>query len=402
MPNREAHEAAMRRALAIAEQGPADDPNPRVGCVILDAEGRPVAEGWHRGSGTPHAEVEALGRLSPEQRDRIGELTAVVTLEPCNHTGRTGPCAVALAETGIGAVVYALDDPGEVSGGGADALRSAGVAVTGGVLAEEARELIAPWLARQDHLTDPSPGRARDAAREAEKSASLQARRPHVTVKWAQTLDGRAAAADGSSQWITGVDARGDVHRRRAEADAILVGTGTLLADDPALTARAETGGLLVPAEQQPVPVVLGRRPVPSGARVLEHPALAARGLAEPIRLTGDDLAADLAELHERGIRRLFVEGGPAVASSLIAEGLVDEVLIYLAPALLGGPRLALGDIGVADMSGIRRLRILHLAQLGADLLVKAALEPAAVPAAPAAPGLSATPTTPTTAEKEH
>lgn len=120
----------------------------------------------------------------------------------------------------------------------------------------------------------------------------------------------------------------------------MFVGTGTLLADDPALTARAETGGLLVPAERRPVPVVLGRRPIPSGARILEHPALAARGLAEPIRLTGDDLAADLAELHERGIRRLFVEGGPAVASSLIAAGLVDEVLIYLAPALLGGPRL--------------------------------------------------------------
>jgi len=379
MPNREAHEAAMRRALAIAERGPADDPNPRVGCVILDAEGRPVAEGWHRGSGTPHAEVEALGRLSPEQRSRMGELTAVVTLEPCNHTGRTGPCAVALAETGIGAVVYALDDPGEVSGGGADALRAAGVAVTGGVLAEGARELIAPWLARQN------------------RAGAYP--RPHVTVKWAQSLDGRAAAADGSSRWITGVDARGDVHRRRAEADAILVGTGTLLADDPALTARAETGGLLVPAGQQPVPVVLGRRPIPSGARILVHPALAARGLDGPIRLTGDDLAADLAELHHRGIRRLFVEGGPAVASSLIAAGLVDEVLIYLAPALLGGPRLALGDIGVADMSGIRRLRILHLAQLGADLLVKAALERAAVPAAPAAP---ATPTTLTTAEKEH
>ena len=417
MPNREALEAAMRRAFSIARLGPEHDRNPQVGCVIIDAEGRPVAEGWHRGSGTPHAEIEALGALSPELRERMGELTAVVTLEPCNHTGRTGPCAVALAGSGIGAVVYALDDPGSASGGGAETLRAAGVAARGGLLADEAREVIAPWLARQraqasapspgrardaaheaeksaspPHPANPSPGRARDAAREAEKSASPRARRPRITLKWAQTLDGRAAAADGSSRWITGVDARGDVHRRRAEADAILVGTGTLIADDPALTSRAETGGLLVPAEEQPVPVVLGHREIPSGARILEHPALEARGLAGPIRLSGDDLAADMAELAARGVRRLFVEGGPAVASSLLAAGLVDEVLVYVAPALLGGPKLALGDIGVADMAGIRRLRITHFAQLGADLLIKAVLEP------PAGPGPKAAPTT----EEEH
>lgn len=393
MPNREALEAAMRRAFSIARLGPEHDRNPQVGCVIIDAEGRPVAEGWHRGSGTPHAEIEALGALSPELRERMGELTAVVTLEPCNHTGRTGPCAVALAGSGIGAVVYALDDPGSASGGGAETLRAAGVAARGGLLADEAREVIAPWLARQRaQASAPSPGRARDAAHEAEKSASPRARRPRITLKWAQTLDGRAAAADGSSRWITGVDARGDVHRRRAEADAILVGTGTLIADDPALTSRAETGGLLVPAEEQPVPVVLGHREIPSGARILEHPALEARGLAGPIRLSGDDLAADMAELAARGVRRLFVEGGPAVASSLLAAGLVDEVLVYVAPALLGGPKLALGDIGVADMAGIRRLRITHFAQLGADLLIKAVLEP------PAGPGPKAAPTT----EEEH
>ena len=350
----------MRRALALARRSPADDPNPQVGCVLLDPDGRIVAEGWHHGSGTPHAEVEALSQLPAEWRGRLDELTAVVTLEPCNHTGRTGPCAEALVETGIGAVAYALGDPGPASGGGAATLREAGIEVRGDVLAAESRALLAPWLAKQH------PGAQRLPATQP---------RPHVTVKWAQTIDGRAAASDGSSQWITGVDARGDVHRRRAEADAILVGTGTLLADDPALTARAETGGLLVPAAEQPIPVVLGHRAIPAAARIRQHPALDARGLAEPIRLTGDDLAADLAELHARGVRRLFVEGGPAVASAFIAAGLVDEVLIYLAPALLGGPRLAIGDLGIGGMDGIKRLRITHFAQLGADLLIKATIE---------------------------
>ncbi|EYT54854.1 DeoR faimly transcriptional regulator [Leucobacter sp. UCD-THU] len=353
-------EDAMRRALVIAGRGPSADPNPQVGCVLLDPAGRIVAEGWHLGAGTPHAETAALAQLPAEWRARAGELTAVVTLEPCNHTGRTGPCAVALIESGIGAVVYALSDPGDASAGGAERLRAAGVEVRGGVLPGEARIVLGPWLARQAAGVD-------DEARDASA-------RPHVTVKWAQTLDGRAAAADGSSRWITGVDARADVHRRRAEADAILVGTGTLIADDPELTSRAEHGGLLVPAAEQPIPVVLGHRPVPSGARVRQHPALAAHGLSEPLRITGDDLASDLAALHARGVRRLFVEGGPTVASALIAAGLADEVLVYLAPALLGGPRLALGDLGIADMAGIERLRVSRTAQLGADLLIKAAL----------------------------
>lgn len=354
-------EAAMERALAIAPRGPEHDANPRVGCVLLDPAGRIIAEGWHRGAGTPHAEVDALSRIPAEWRERLPEVTAVVTLEPCNHTGRTGPCAVALAESGIGSVAYALADPGQSSAGGSETLRAAGVDVRGGVLAGAARTLLAGWLARQ---ADPAP-----------RTAATP--RPHVTVKWAQTLDGRAAAADGSSQWITGADARGDVHRRRAEADAILVGTGTLLADDPALTARAETGGLLVPAAEQPVPVVMGHREIPATSALMRHPALAPHGLDAPLRIPGDDLAAELTELHARGVRRLFVEGGPTVASAFLAAGLVDEVLVYVAPALLGGPRLAVGDLGIASMAGIARLRITHTAQLGADLLIKATVIPA-------------------------
>ena len=359
-------EAAMRRALELASRGPAQDENPRVGCVLLDPEGRIISEGWHRGAGTPHAEIDALSRVPAEWRARLSEVTAVVTLEPCNHTGRTGPCAVALSDAGIGAVAYALGDPGQSSSGGAETLRAAGVDVSSGVLAREARALLAGWLERR---REASP----DAQTDRSSSTSATGR-PFVTVKWAQTLDGRAAAADGTSQWITGADARGDVHRRRAEADAILVGTGTLLADDPALTARAETGGLLVPAAEQPVPIVVGHRAIPATARIRQHPALTAHGLTAPLQIPGDDLAAELTQLHERGIRHIFVEGGPTVSSALIAAGLVDEVLVYIAPALLGGPMLALGDLGIPSISGISRLRVTHIAQLGVDLLIKAAL----------------------------
>lgn len=327
--------SAMRRALELATRGPATGINPRVGCVILSAHGDVLAEGWHRGAGTAHAEVDALSKLAPGAAEGA---TAIVTLEPCNHTGRTGPCAEALIEAGVARVVYAVSDPGDHSAGGADRLRSAGVEVTGGVLAEEAEAMLDDWLFAVRH------------------------RRPRVTVKWASTLDGRAAAADGTSQWITGAAARADVHRRRATADAIAVGTGTVFADDPALTARAPGGEFF---DAQPVPVVFGRRPVPADAAVTRHPHA-------PVFLEGADLAADLHELQRRGIRSLFVEGGPTLASAFLAAGLVDEILVYFAPALLGGPRLALDDLGVATIADAVRLDIAAVERLGDDLLVVA------------------------------
>ncbi|WP_241990566.1 bifunctional diaminohydroxyphosphoribosylaminopyrimidine deaminase/5-amino-6-(5-phosphoribosylamino)uracil reductase RibD, partial [Cryobacterium sp. TMB3-12] len=178
-------ERTMRRALQLAGNGPAEGVNPRVGCVILSPAGEIIAEGWHRGAGTCHAEVDALARLDPA--DARGA-TAVVTLEPCNHTGRTGPCALALIDAGIGRVVYAVADPGPHSSGGGDRLRAAGIDVTGGLLADEVAAFLADWL------------------------VSARLGRPFVTVKWASSLDGRAAAADGTSQWITGPAARRDVH----------------------------------------------------------------------------------------------------------------------------------------------------------------------------------------------
>ena len=325
--------AAMTHALEIARRGPRGL-NPQVGAVILSPTGETLAEGWHRGAGTPHAEVDALSKLAAGQ---LRGATAVVTLEPCNHTGRTGPCAQALIDAGVSRVLYALDDPGAHSGGGAERMRAAGLDVVAGEQAGAAHALIEDWLTVQ------------------------RLGRPHVTVKWAQSLDGRASAADGSSQWITGPAARADVHRRRAAADAIVVGTGTVLADDPALTAR--DGDDLLP--HQPIPVVIGARETPADAAVRRHPH-------EPLFFAGHDLAAVLEDLRERGIQQVFVEGGPTLASAFLAAGLVDELLAYLAPVLIGGPKLALTDIGVTSIGEARRLVVDQWLPLGADLLAVA------------------------------
>ncbi len=325
----------MRRALELADRGPADGVNPRVGCVIVSPNGEVLAEGWHRGAGTAHAEVDALSKLAP---GAAAGTTAVVTLEPCNHTGRTGPCALALVEAGIARVVYAVGDPGVHSSGGAARLRASGVEVSGGVLADEVEALLEDWLFAARH------------------------RRPRVIVKWASTLDGRAAAADGTSRWITGAAARRDVHRRRAAADAIAVGTGTVLTDDPSLTARDDAGNLL---EHQPVPIVFGRRPVPQGAALRSHPRT-------PLFFAGAELAGDLEELARRGIRSLFIEGGPTLASAFITAGLVDELLVYLAPAVLGGPMLALGDLGIPTIADALRFDFTAVERLGDDVLLVA------------------------------
>ncbi|HWH96810.1 MAG TPA: bifunctional diaminohydroxyphosphoribosylaminopyrimidine deaminase/5-amino-6-(5-phosphoribosylamino)uracil reductase RibD [Pseudolysinimonas sp.] len=329
MSDTEAFEASMLRALDLAVRGPLVGGNPQVGCVLLDDDGRIVAEGWHRGAGTPHAEIDALSHVA----DARG-LTAVVTLEPCNHIGRTGPCTEALIAAGIGKVVFAVPDPGAVSGRGAQRLAEAGIPVVHGVLHDEAEKLLHPWL------------------------EAMRRGRPWVVVKWASTLDGRAAAADGSSQWITGTAARQKVHEQRAQSDAILVGTGTVFADDPSLTARGDAGELL-PA--QPLPVVVGERAIPAAAALHAHP----RGVLET---RTRDLRAILGDLHERSIRRVYVEGGPTLASAVVAAGYADEFAIYLAPALLGGPKLAIGELGIASMNAIRRLRIDTLEQLGDDL----------------------------------
>ncbi|QLD12507.1 bifunctional diaminohydroxyphosphoribosylaminopyrimidine deaminase/5-amino-6-(5-phosphoribosylamino)uracil reductase RibD [Microbacterium oleivorans] len=346
--------AAMRRAFELAGNGPRGL-NPQVGAVLLAADGSLLAEGWHRGAGTPHAEVDALSRL-PAGAARGA--TAVVSLEPCNHTGRTGPCAVALIEAGVARVLYSVSDPGDASAGGARRLREAGVEVVGGVLEADGRRLIEGWLTVQ------------------------RLGRPHVTVKWAQSLDGRAAAADGTSQWITGAVARADVHRRRSAADAIVVGTGTLLTDDPALTARRPDGTLF---DAQPMPVVLGQRAVPDDARVLGHPRPLLHRDGENLGGESPNGPSLMAELRGLGVQRVFVEGGPTIASAFLRAGLVDEVLAYIAPTLLGygaagDDRPALRSLGVETIADQRRLRVASVQPLGDDLLIVASPLPPTSP----------------------
>lgn len=339
---------AMRRALRLARRGPRGV-NPQVGAIILSPEGAQLAEGWHRGAGTAHAEVDALSKLAPGQARGA---TAVVTLEPCNHTGRTGPCSLALLEAGVARVVYAIADPNVPAAGGADRLRAGGVDVEGGVLDAEARDLLSDWLFVQSHG------------------------RPHVTVKWAQSLDGRAAAADGTSRWITGPTARADVHERRARADAIVAGTGTLLADDPALTARRPDGSLF---ESQPMPVVLGKRAIPENATVHRHPRPLVHRDGRNLfgERSGEVDSSLLAELRGLGVQRVFVEGGPTIASAFIRADLADEVRVYLAPTLLGSgssgaDHPAVRALGVETITAQRRLSFTTLTPLGEDLLIVA------------------------------
>ncbi len=326
--------SVMRAAVALSLNGPAHNANPRVGCVVLDAHGAVIAQGWHRGAGTPHAEVDALSQLSPAQ---VRGSTFVVTLEPCNHTGRTGPCADALIAAGVSRVVFGLSDPGDVEGGGGDKLRAAGIDVIAGVGADEVMAVVRDWY----------------------ESAALG--RAVVTVKWASSLDGRAAANDGTSQWISGDLARERVHLQRSSHDAIAVGTSTVIADNPSLTARMPDGSLY---EHQPIPVIIGEREV-QGERLEAHPR-------DAIYLRTRDLRGALVEFRERGIHSLYVEGGPTLASAFVEAGLADRFYIFLSPLLLGGEKLALTDIGVSTLSERVDLAVESTETLGADILITA------------------------------
>lgn len=324
----------MARALELAERGPWPDPNPRVGCVIVAPDGTFVSEGFHVGAGAPHAEVVALEAAG----ERARGATAYVTLEPCSHTGRTGPCTQALVDAGVTKVVFAQADPNPVARGGAEVLAAAGVTVVGGVRAGEAAALNAAW------------------------ARTVELGRPLVTWKFAATLDGRSAAADGSSQWITGSPARSDVHALRARCDAVLVGAGTVLADDPRLTVR---GADDEPAAVQPLRAVMGRREIPATAAVRSGPG---ECLVIPTR----DPYAALAVLWDRGIRHVWLEGGPTLAAAFVKAGLVDEVYAYLAPALLGAGGSAVGDLGITSVSDILRLELEEVVRIGTDIRVRA------------------------------
>jgi diaminohydroxyphosphoribosylaminopyrimidine deaminase/5-amino-6-(5-phosphoribosylamino)uracil reductase len=335
----QAFEPAMRRALELALNGPAHGVNPQVGAVILDEELNIISEGWHEGAGTPHAEVMALRNLTESYgTNPPANLTAVVTLEPCNHTGRTGPCSQALIAAGIARVVFASQDPGDVSGNGSQTLRDAGIEVISGVLVSEADQQLRVWLTANRN------------------------KRTYVTLKWASSLDGRNAANDGTSQWISGPLSREHTHITRSQIDAIAVGTGTVLADNPELTARKPDGSYF---EHQPIRVVIGESELSSDLKIFNDKA-------PTIHIQTRNLGDALADLWARGVKHLLVEGGPTLASQFERENLVDEYQIYLAPVLLGGSKTALSDIGVNNIADAHRLEIFQIEQLGNDLFLRA------------------------------
>lgn len=325
----------MALAVELAGRGPSFGPNPQVGCVLLDAAGEVIGRGWHRGAGTPHAEVAAISDAVAHGHRTAGA-TAVVTLEPCNHHGRTGPCSHALLAAGITRVEYAVADPGAASAGGAAWLRANGVSVTKGLGASMVERQLEVWL------------------------TAMRRRSPWIILKLATSLDARVAAADGSSRWITSPQSREHAHRLRAEVDAIVVGTGTVADDDPSLTARTPDGQL---AEHQPLRVVVGQRPVPADARL--------RGAGgQLLHLPTHDVAEVVATLWQHEVRRAIVEGGPTLASAFLRAGLVDEIHAYVAPLLLGGPRTATGDLGVTSVTEAITFTTTGVNTIGPDVLI--------------------------------
>jgi len=311
----DAERAAMSQALDAALGGPRGA-NPLVGAVILDPEGKVLSVGHHRGAGTAHAEADALARAREHGIDVTGG-TIVVTLEPCNHQGRTGPCAQAIIAAGLARVIYAIDDPHDPAAGGAATLRDAGIQVESGLDAGRARELNARWL------------------------AAVVQRRPFVTLHIAQTLDARIAAEDGTSQWISGPESLRDNHGIRQRIDAILVGTGTVAIDDPRLTARTPDGEL---AAHQPLRVVMGLHPIPENAAILGDDGRA-------LHLATRDPGEALAELFTQGVRHVMVEGGSRIISAFLTAGLVDELVVYQAPTLLGSGKNSVAGLGVRTLS---------------------------------------------------
>lgn len=328
----EGPDAAMR--LAIEQSNLVKGmtyPNPPVGAVILDAEGEVVGVGGTEAAGGDHAEILALRRAG----DLAAGGTAVVTLEPCNHYGRTPPCVNALLDAKVATVVYAVADPNPEAAGGAARLEEAGVAVRSGVLADEvAGGPLREWLHKQ------------------------RTGLPHLTWKYASSVDGRSAAADGSSKWISSEASRLDLHRRRAACEAIVVGTGTVLADDPALTARRPDGSL---NERQPLRVVVGMREIPSDAKVLNDDS-------RTMLIRTHDPMEVLKAVSDR--TDVLLEGGPTLAGAFLRAGLVNRIVAYVAPTLLGGPVTAVDDVGVPTIARALRWQFDRIDRAGPDVVL--------------------------------
>jgi diaminohydroxyphosphoribosylaminopyrimidine deaminase / 5-amino-6-(5-phosphoribosylamino)uracil reductase len=320
---------AMQRALHLAASpGVPRHPNPRVGCVLLAPDGTTVGEGYHDGAGNPHAEIEALKSAGDLARGAV----AFVTLEPCNHTGRTGPCAEALIEAGVTKVVVAQRDPNPIARGGLETLAAAGIEVEHGLLVDDARALNPTWTFAHEHG------------------------RPFVTWKFAATLDGRSAAADGTSRWVSSPPARQDTHLLRARCDTMLVGSNTVEVDDPRLSVR---GADDQPLPDQPLRVVMGERDLDPRRRIFDD-------TAETVQLrTRDPLEALKSLYHDHNRHHVFFEGGPTLAAAFLKAGVVDEVVTYIAPMLLGKGTSAVGNLKIRTISKALQLEITDVTVVG-------------------------------------
>ena len=360
----------MARALQLAANGLYDTaPNPAVGCVLVK-DSRVVGTGWTAPAGGPHAEILALKAAGAAARGA----TAYVTLEPCCHTGRTGPCTKALIEAGVSRVVFAGDDPNpRVSGGGAAALRAAGIAVEGGVMELEAEPLNRGFFTRMRRGV------------------------PYVRSKLAVSLDGRTALANGMSQWITSQAARSDVHRWRARSSAVLTGSGTIVDDDPSLDARREEAQIAESIGiKQPLRVVIDARlKMPPRARTLSRPGevlvLTTRALDDPKaealraagarldRVAGDsehcDLRAVIEHLGALEINDVWVEAGAGLTGALLKAGLIDELIIYMAPRVLGATARGMFEVpALESLADDYRATFDDVRKIGADLRITASV----------------------------
>lgn len=324
------HETFMQAAIDAAKLANlAQDINPAVGAVLVNSAGQIVATGFHRGSGSPHGEIDALNKLT-----EANGLTLYTTLEPCNSTGVTGPCSQAIAQAGIKKVVIGKLDNNPKMSGGAEYLKANGIEVISGVLEKQCENLNESWHFAQKN------------------------NRPWVIWKVASSLDGFIAAKDGSSKWITGEPARAQVQQMRANVGAIITGTGTVLADDPQLTVRD------VQLAKDPLRVVVGKRTLPETAKVFSG--------KQPAKQMTQDIAQVLTELWtQSGVHKVLVEAGPGLSRSLWAQGLVDEVFWFQAPLILGSGMHAIGDFGVSTLSSALRFSDYSLNRVGLDVLIQ-------------------------------
>jgi diaminohydroxyphosphoribosylaminopyrimidine deaminase/5-amino-6-(5-phosphoribosylamino)uracil reductase len=321
--------SAMRRADNLSKLGLGiTAPNPIVGALVLNPNGDVVGEGFHqRENGGKHAEVVALEMAGPQAEGG----TLILTLEPCNHHGKTPPCSEAIIKAGITKVIFSVADPNPKAAGGAAHLISAGVEVESGLLSDEIESTNRAWLKK------------------------IRTGRPYITLKIATTLDGKVAASDGSSKWITNEAARAQVQELRSECDAIVTGTGTVIADDPAMTVREVKRGNF---KFNPARVVMGKRGIPAGSKILDESS-------PTIHLESHNLSQLLELADERGWNRILVEAGPKLTSAFLKAELFDEIYLYQAPTLLGGNFNFVGDFEVRNLKERMDLEIISTEIIG-------------------------------------